>query len=204
MADITIEVRGAAHTTVAPERATVHAAVTFDGAEATQVKTQVSHAVQRVREGLEHLQWRGALEGFSVDRVQVSAHRPWNEQGEQLPLIHTASVGIRATFTDFSEVGAVALAEDLTVHDIEWHLTPATRAQVERDTRQAALRDAVVRAQDYADTLNLGTVQVRSVQDPGPAQHAPMMRAAAMAEATLDLAPAAIEIEAQVLASFTA
>lgn len=204
MPDITIEVRGEAHTTVPPERATVHASVTLDGPEPTHVKTQVAQTVHSVRQGLDRLQWRGALEGFWVDQVQVSAHRPWNDQGEQLPLVHTARVAIRATFTDFSELGGWVLTADLTVYDIEWQLSQTTRARVEREMRQAALRDAVVRAQDYADTLNVGTVQVRSVRDPGAEQHTPMLRAAAMADsaAALDLAPEPLAIEAQVLAAF--
>lgn len=202
MSDITIEVRGVARTVVPPETATVHAAVTLDGAEPTHVKNHVAQTVHGVREGLERLQWRGALEGFWIDQLQVSAHRPWNDQGEQLPLVHTATVAIRAAFTNFNELGAWVLSSGLTVHGIEWELTPVTRGRVERETRQAALHDAVVRAQDYADTLTLGTVRVRTIRDPGAEREVVMMGAAAMSDVALELTPEPIEVEAQVLAVF--
>jgi hypothetical protein len=205
MTDILIDVAGTAHTTADPERGIAHASVTADGPEPQQVKEHVSRVLVRIRAGLEELQKAAAVQRFAIDQVRISSHRPWNESGEQLPLVHTASVGITAHFADFTALGRWVTSDGLTVHYIQWTLTDQTRVALERQTRQAAVRDAAVRAQDYADALDLGPVQVRSIRDP-QAEPAPrmMMAKADMqtASADIDLAPAPIEIGAVIHAGF--
>ena len=98
----------------------------------------------------------------------------------------------------------------LAVGYIDWALTDAKRLRVERKTRQQAVRDARRRAQDYADALDLGTVQVRTVSDPGTS--GPGQRKVIMASAVADsiggatdvsLRPDDVHIEAHVEATFT-
>lgn len=57
--------------------------------------------------------------------------------------------------------------EGVQVREVSWRLTKETQLRAERDVRQEAVRQAKVRAQDYADALDLGPVSVRSINDVG-------------------------------------
>jgi len=128
--------------------------------------------------------------------------------------VHTATVSIAATFTDFDDlaawVGWSAGVPGLGVAHIAWALTDATRLAAERGTRIEAVRDAKRRAQDYADALGLGPVAVRSISDPGTG--GPGMPKVMMARAMSDpggppqisLRPDEVEIQSQVEATFVA
>lgn len=204
MTDILIDVAGTAHTTCDPELGIAHASITADGPP-QPVKDHVSFVLVRIRAGLQELQRVGAVQRFAIDQVRISAQRPWNDRGEQLPLVHTATVGVTAHFQDFSALGRWVTTDGLTVQYIDWTLTDETRAALERRTRQAAVRDAATRAQDYADALDLGPVQVRTIRDPEsePAPRLMMARADSRgASPDIDFTPAPIEIDAQIHAGF--
>ena len=207
--EITIEVQGQASTLAEPERAFVQAAVTADGPEPGPVKQQVAAGVDTARRGLDELVAQGAVTSYAVGQIQISQHRPWNEQGEQLPLVHTATAGITAEFCDLRALGQWVMTDGLLVHGVDWRLTPAARARVEREVRQQAVREAATRAQDYADALRLGPVSVRSVRDAGiPAQPGmqPRMLAAAVQESgpAVELSAEPLEVAAEVHATFVA
>lgn len=206
MTDIRIDVRGEAFTTIDPERAVVHAGVTADGPEPGPVMEQVTRTLATIRTGLEALQVAGSVAQFAIDQIRITAHRPWNDQGVQLPLVHTASVAITAKFSDFDAAGAWSASDGLTVHSITWVLTEQTRAAVERQTRQQAVRNAARNAQDYADALELGTVRVVSVRDPGTVPEPQMPRMMAAMDAgvpDISLVPEPLRITAEVHAGFT-
>ena len=203
MTDILIDVTGKASVTVGPELAVVHAAITADGPQSAPVAAQVAETLAQIRADLDSLQTSGVIESFTVDQVRLSAQRPWNQDGEQLPLVHSATVALTVTFRDFRSLGEWVTTEGLTVHYIDWRLTDDTRARLERETRQAALSDAVNRAQDYADTLELGPVVVRSVREPGAEPQPRMMMAQAGAAAAFEFTPEDIEVSAEVNATFT-
>ena len=204
--EISLDVRGTAHRTVTPERAVVSAAVRADGPQADDVKATVATVLAQVRDGLDALAAAGAVARYSVAQVWVTQHRPWNDQGEQLPLVHTATAAVTAEFADWTALGRWVLTEGLLVHGVQWELTETTRREVERRVRQEALRDAVTRAQDYADTLQLGEVRIRAVRDPGvAAEPMPRRLMAAMADSggpELDLTPEPLAVTAEVHATF--
>ncbi|NGN92291.1 SIMPL domain-containing protein [Nocardioides sp. KC13] len=218
MSDILIKVRGSHSVEVAPERGVVSAEVVFDGSSPEPVMERVQRGLHGVRAELERLERDGAIERFVVQRVRTSAERPWSQDGKQLPLVHRASVGLTAEFVDFTAlsawVGRTAADDGLQVHHIEWRLTKDSRLKVERDVRQEAVRQAKVRAQDYADALDLGPVAVRSINDVG-VSHEVAYASAAMEMAAApkmhrgstapDLAfdPDDITVNAEVEAAFT-
>jgi uncharacterized protein YggE len=99
--------------------------------------------------------------------------------------------------------------DPLSIGYIDWALTDAKRLAVERKTRQRAVRDAKVRAQDYADALDLGAVRVRSISDPGlgerPQQKVFLARAMAPPAdepSRFELRPEEITIASEVEATF--
>lgn len=214
MGSVQINVRGSHTVTATPERATVRAAVSQDGPDPESVFAAVSATLARVRAGIEALYDpdHGPVTRYAVDQVRVGSHRPWNADGERLPLVHNAAVAVAATFRDFdalsSWVAANANESGVQIGSVDWTLTRRTRAKLERRARRRALRDAQRRAQDYADALDLGAVRVVTVSDPGVG--APIGRkmvfAAAMSdvpdEQRVSLRPEDVEIEAAVEATF--
>jgi uncharacterized protein len=221
MSEILIKVRGSHTVEVPPERGVVSAEVRFDGASPEPVMERLQRGLHGVRAELERLEQEGAIERFFVQRVRTSAERPWHRDGKRLPLVHRASVGLAVEFIDFTAlatwVGRTAGDEGLRVHHVSWQLTKDSRLKVERDVRQEAVRQAKVRAQDYADALDLGPVAVRSINDVGVSreetyalaamarQAVPEAEFADAAAAAPDLAfdPEDISVFAEVEAAFT-
>ena len=200
---------------VPPELATVQAAVSFDGPVAEPVFAAAAAALSRVGDSIteRHHAKRGPITRYAIDQVRMGSHRPWNNEGQQLPLVHSAAVSINATFTDFDElarwVAWSAGIDGLSIGYIDWDLTDSQRRKVERSARQKAVRDAARRAQDYADALGLGSVAPCAVNDPGlggPPQRKVMMASAVAGPmgGTPDftLQPEDVEVNADVEATF--
>ena len=212
MGGIEIHVRGSRRVRIAPERATVYASVTRDGAERDAVFAATARILESVRASLQDLRDTDRLRWYGVDQIRVEAHRPWNADGEQLPLVHTATVAVTAQFDDLAAlsdwVSAVAVVDGVRVAGIDWTLSGRTRDRLERRARRRALRNARRRAQDYADALGLGRVRVRTVSDAGAGGHQgrPMYRLAMSSspapEPSVSLEPQDIEIDAEVEATF--
>lgn len=214
MTTVEIRVRGSHTTTLPPELATVRAAVSFDGPAAEPVLAAAAGALARVGASIEerHHAKRGPIIRYAIDQVRTGAHRPWNADGVQLPMVHTAAASITATFVDFDEltrwVSQIASIEGLAVSSIDWDLSEVKRRKSERLARQKAVRDAARRAQDYADALGLGSVAVSAVNDPGLADT--VQRKVVMANSMapgggppqLTLRPEDVEIHAEVEATF--
>ena len=207
---------GSHQLTLPPEQATLHATVTTDGPTAEPVFARAADALARVSASLEerHHPKRGPITRYGIDQVRMGAHRPWNADGQQLPLVHTASVSITATFTDFDElarwVAWAAGVDGLGIGYVDWDLSESKRRKVERIARQKAVRDAARRAQDYADALGLGSVSVTAINDPGMGGQVnrKVMMASAMAAPdgglpAFTLRPEDVDINADVEASFT-
>jgi hypothetical protein len=218
MSEILIKVRGSHSVEVAPERGVVSAEVRFDGPAPEPVMELLQRGLRGVRTELERLEHEGAIKRFVIQRARTSAERPWHTDGKQLPLVHRAAVGLWAEFVDFKAlatwVGRTAGDEGLRVDHVSWQLTKESRLKVERDVRQEAVRQAKVRAQDYADALDLGPVAVRSINDVGvsrevayasAAMDMEMASAGARKSAAPDLAfdPDDISVYAEVEAAFT-
>lgn len=108
----------------------------------------------------------------SAEQLRTWSHRPWNEEGKQLPLVHHASVGIEVKLRDFAALSGwvdehVTSIGGFRVTTIEWALTVIRRAELIQQVRTRAVRDAVERAQLYADALGLGKVSPVSIADAG-------------------------------------
>jgi len=211
MTDVAITVRGTHSVTLPPQQATVYATVSADGPAAEPVLQLVVATLADVNASLQsrHDPAGGPVTRYAVEQIHKGAHRPYNQDGRQLPLVHTASATVTATFTDFADLAAwieqVAGLDGVGINHIEWALTGDRRQAVEREARQEAVRDARRRAQDYADALELGPVVVRTVSDPGlsgPEQPKIMMARAMAGAPEIALRPEDVEIAAQVEATF--
>lgn len=218
MSDVTITVRGEHEMRVPPERGTVHVTVRAEGHERTGVVETAMRLAEPVRTSITERQGSGSVTDWTSKRLAVRAERPWNSEGKQLALVYYASVDFTATFAEASDlsvwVSEISVWDGVDIGAVHWHLTPPTRAEIEREVASSAVGVAVRRAEAYASTLGLQTVVPLEIADTGlisreqtPAPQMMMARGAAfVAESApaMEYEPEEIVISATVEARFTA
>lgn len=197
MSDVIITVRGEHELRVAPERATVHLSVSQEGPDRQAVVDRTLTLAAPVREGVVAREQTGAVTAWTSQRLAIHADRPWNNEGKRLAPIYRASVDFTATFADLSEMSVwtteISGWDGVTITHVDWHLTPETEAEVEREVATQAVGVAVARARAYAQALGLENVTALEIADRGLISEAAapaMMQAKAMRGAAFDMASA--------------
>jgi len=220
----TISVTGEAKAHRAAERGTVHLTIGFEGRRRAEVlpPTEALHAeVTAVLGSLRDD--AGPVTWWSSDQIRVGGHRPWNNQGKQLPIVYRTAVTVRAKFSDFERLGSwvteLSQRDGVTVNRIEWTLTERTRDTVTAEVRRAAVADAIDKATAYAEAAGFARVHPVAISDPGllegtgggspgPQPAAYSARAGAPRGAAepggIEFTPEEITISAQVHARFAA
>jgi uncharacterized protein len=212
-----ITVRGSFAAFERPERGTVHATIEYEGPAMEPVYERVARDLDAVKASIALLDGgeNGAVTWWSADQLRTWSNRPWNKDGKQLPLVHHASVRLDVKFRDFSALSRwvgehLANTEGFRIAHVEWALTAKRRDALEKEVRTRAARDAVTRAQAYADALGLGQVRPVAIADAGMLDTRPQsgppaayLRAAAVGGASdVELEPEHIEVSAEVDARF--
>jgi len=210
-----ITVRGTFSAFQPPERGTVHATVAYEGPEMEPVYDRVATDLEALKASIVALKDGGAVTWWSADQLRTWSNRPWNDKGKQLPLVHHAGVSVEVKFGDFAALSRwvgqhVAAVEGFRVDRVEWALTVKQREKLLSDVRTRAVRDAVSRAQQYADALGLGKVRPLAVADAGMLNARPdggtkgvhMPMAAPGGGVVAELVPEHIEVSAVVDARF--
>ncbi len=215
-----ITVRGTFSTFQAPERATVHATIAFEGPAMEPVYDRVARDLDAVKASVTPLKTgdHGPVTWWSAQQLRTWSNRPWNKDGIQMPLVHHASVGIEVKFRDFASLSRwvgnhVANTDGFRVASIEWALTSKRHKDLQRQARIRAVEDAVVKAQEYAEALGLGTIRPIAIADAGmlganlhperDASPASLRMAAPMGGAPeIELLPEDIEVSSAVDARF--
>lgn len=171
--EVTITVRGS-HEVYAPaERGTVHVDVTSQGPEAASVYDEATRAAGLFTDAVRplHDPDHGPVTWWSSDQLSTWAQRPTNKQGVRLPVVHHARVAFRVKFADFTELSRwldqVVSIEGVGIDHIVWTLTERHARELTLSVRAAAARDAIDKAQAYADALGLGQVRVIHIADAG-------------------------------------
>lgn len=220
MSEVTVTVRGEHEARVAPERATIRVGVRADGPERTAVVENVMRLAEPVRSSITDRADTGSVVEWTSKRLSVRAERPWSNDGKRLAPVYYASIDFTATFAEASDlsiwVSDISPWDGVEVGWVDWHLTTATRAQIERDVAAAAVGVAVTRAEAYAGALGLHEVTPLEIADVGlissgqPSPGAPMLKArggvafAADAAPSMEYEPEEIVISATVEARFLA
>jgi uncharacterized protein len=223
MSETVITVQGSSSIKHSAERATVAAAVSHDGPSRDKVFAETTTAAESITTALRgmHDTASGPVVEWSSDRIGVWSDRPWNNDGRQLPLVYHATIGVRATFTDFDAlarwVEAVATTSGASVGSIDWELLDPTRDALLAEVRTKAVQDAAAKALVYARAAGLTSVTATAIADPGllgspddplPAAGAGPQRMFAAksmsSSAPLAFTPQELEVTAQVDARFAA
>lgn len=213
---ITVQGRFAHH--LAPERARVTLAASFDGPD----RDPVFHAATAAAEALaariasDFDPATGPVHAHSSDSVRVWADRPWSQDGARLPLVHHASISLTVKYGDFGALARfiddVVDIEGVAIEGIDWSLTESTLAALLAEVRSRAVKDAVAKASVYAQSIGLGSVRAVAIADAGmlsdastpPEAHRMMRLASATSGGVLSLRPEEITVEAAVDARFIA
>ncbi|MFT3944457.1 MAG: SIMPL domain-containing protein [Ancrocorticia sp.] len=184
MSTVVITVRGQAESRSAPEIATIHVSVEFDGTDRAEVMERALRLGEVVRGEIEQLADDGTVSEWSSDQLTVWSSRPWSSDGEQLPLVHTASLALRVVFADLYKlsgwVSAIAEREGVKIGGITWDLMPATRKRIEHETAGQAVADAIERASTYAAAVGRRGVTPVQIADVGLLQGSPAEPVAAL------------------------
>ncbi|MFK3679388.1 SIMPL domain-containing protein [Microbacterium sp. NPDC090218] len=220
MSEVTVTVRGEHEARIAPERATIRVSVRAEGPERTAVVEHVMRLADPVRGSITERADAGSVVEWTSKRLSVRAERPWNNEGKRLAPVYYASIDFTATFAEASElsiwVSDISPWDGVEVGWVDWHLTPVTRTQIEREVAAEAVSVAVTRAKAYAGALGLDQVTPLEIADVGLISNgqatpgAPLMKArggmafAADAAPAMEYEPEEIVISATVEARFLA
>ena len=226
MVDTIITVQGEYSAWYPAERATVRAGVHTDGPKRDAVFERALASAEALRASIEALYDKdaGPITWWTADSVRVWSERPWNNEGKQLAPVFHAALDVTAKFKDFSVLARwvedAAAIDAVTVGSISWDLTDATKTSATGEVSSRAVKDAVAKAQVFAQSIGLASVTAIALADPGMlgdpssasgAMPAPMFRGAMKAQAfdgagapSLALKPEEIAVESVVDARFVA
>ncbi|MER6009093.1 SIMPL domain-containing protein [Streptomyces bluensis] len=210
-----IAVRGEAHLEVDPEIARIGVTVSARGKDR---RAALDDLTRRNATALDLIKTYGdAVERVETGAFSITPELTKHGRGERVHAYH-GRVHITAELTDFTALGELTthLADlDLTrVDGPWWTLRPASPAH--RQARQQAVREAVLRAREYAEALgttldalielaDIGAENTQPPYPPTPGRMRSMAYGADAGEAAapLDLEPQRQHVYAQVNARFT-
>lgn len=207
----TISVLGSASRSLPPDLGTARVIVRLEGVDRGAVTRAAAALHARVTGEARRLEERGAVIGWTAGQVWTSTVD--HHRGRQPPERRaTATATVRAVFRDFAALGewlaSLAGTDGLELAGVEWALTEQHRREAEREVRREAILDARSRALAYAEALGFEGVELRTAAEPGTRQSGYDVRYAReeMAAGTeaYDLHPDDLEVEAAIVAEFTA
>ena len=214
-----ITVRGSAEQRFPAERAIVSMAAAIEGPDRKQVFDDAVAIHEPLVSQLRDLVDLHAVGPWSSDQVRVFSHRPWEADGKRGAMVHVARVHVTAEFTNFERLSGFldfwSGTEGVEVNGLGWDVSVKNRRAYEAEIRKAAVDDAVVKAQSYANAVRRGKVVAVQLADPGMLTHDPeaaggfpMLAKAGFADSEggpqLDLTPSEIVIHVDVDARFVA
>jgi hypothetical protein len=108
-----------------------------------------------------------AITHWTMKTLHTSSVVRADREGKKLPREFTASTSFSVRFCDVAELGSFAsmltTMENVSVQQISWELTDATKAGLGTRGRIEAIRDANHQAKDYAEALGRGEVTAYEV-----------------------------------------
>ncbi|WP_448317739.1 SIMPL domain-containing protein [Streptomyces sp. CO7] len=161
-----VAVRGEAHLEVDPEVARITLTVTARGADR---RDAVTNLTRRNNAALELLKTYGdAVAHTETGTLSITPETAQRGRGERIRA-YNGRVTLTAEITDFTVLGELttrlADLDHTSVHGPHWSLRPDSPAH--RRARQEAVRQAVVRAREYAEALGTTLTGVIDIADIG-------------------------------------
>jgi uncharacterized protein YggE len=160
----TVAVRGEAVREVEPELAQLTVTIAARDSDRERVLRRLAERAAELRALLDR--YAPAIERRETSRIYV--YPQLKRSGERVRA-YEGAVSTTVTFSDFSDLGEVALTladhDQTTVYGPSWALRPDSPAYGE--ARRAAIDDALGRAREYADALGARLVRLVELTDTG-------------------------------------
>ncbi|MEU3986656.1 SIMPL domain-containing protein [Streptomyces sp. NPDC026672] len=209
-----VSVRGEAHLDVDPELARLHVTV---GSRGRDRRAALDDLTRRNAAALDLVKSYGeAVERLETGFLSITPELSAHGRGERVRT-YTGQVRLTADLRDFTVLGELTTRlADMELTRVDgpwWSLRPGS--PVHRRARQEAVRDAVLRAREYAEALGAALADLIELADIGAEEGGPQFRAAGRTRsrsfsadaqdmaAPIDLEPQRQQVHAQVTARFT-
>jgi uncharacterized protein len=179
MAPLTIQLDGVSKTQWPAERCVLSITISSQDEFQANVSTEVKKTSNELQELFRQLSPKtdeglpsptAPVTIFSMTSLRTSTWIPKDRDGNPLAAVHEAATTFTITFRDFSKLAEVTSAlftkPFVGIDGTDWRLTDQTRERASTETRKAALRDAIRKADEYADVLGVNAV-VSEITDHG-------------------------------------
>lgn len=163
---IEITVSGFAEERVSADQALLVASLSRNNASRDAALSEVAQLQSRLVDRAKALVAEGAAAKFSSEAVSTYSNSWRDEQGETV-VEHHAQSTVRILVTALDRVGELAaeLTDTGANTQVSWDLSQELRADLTRNLRSVAVGDARAAAQDYADAIGAGSIQMVSLRD---------------------------------------
>ncbi|KAL3475529.1 hypothetical protein BJX99DRAFT_259303 [Aspergillus californicus] len=178
MPSISIKTTGHASLSRPAERAILKINVQDSGTDNTTVSNNVLSCTRRIKEMIEPLNAKlasgevapdAAITHFSMGSLRKYTYNKYNNDGDITGKTYHVSTAFDVRFRDFEILASVGTELSampfVDLGGIEWQLTDATKGSFVSQVRSLAAKDALKRAEDYANTFNKFKVDVVEILD---------------------------------------
>lgn len=190
MSPFTIHVNGKAVIPHPAERALINVVVASSGTSKQWVSDEVITTAKHV-EGLlrelspkndsEEAKKAAPLAHWSKTSLSATSHVPRDRDGNDLARKYHATVTFDIRFRNFEKLGSfgtrLSVIPHVEVNNIQWILTNITEKAFHSQLRKEAARDALQKAEDYAEVLGCKHVKPVELSEAGLSSHAGMYAA---------------------------
>lgn len=210
-------VRGTASHVYSAECVSVPLTAEFEESKSVAAHEKAVWLQSQLIAAVRELETAAAVRKWSSDRVRSHSYRPTDHEGRLRPPVYRTSISVSVEFTDFDALApfmdAWGAHDGVQIGELRWAVLRENRDGYEADVRAEAVRNAVAKAQAYADAVDAGPVRALALADPGmlsadTAGGAPIARAAMFAAPAggpaLEIQSGGVEISVSVDARFAA
>lgn len=179
MAPLEIHISGTSSVAYRPERGTLAITVKSSGPEQQPVSAEVTNTSNELNKGFKELSPKletgvatpeAAVTTFSSKHLRTWSTTPTDQNNNSLPPIYHATISFNVVFRDFEKLnevaGMLASYPKVQIDSVNWDLTEATQKELGSETRKEAIRDAITKANDYAEVVGVKVVPVE-IRDQG-------------------------------------
>ncbi|KAJ5111568.1 hypothetical protein N7532_002103 [Penicillium argentinense] len=174
MPPLKIILQGHSAVTQQPERGVLHFNIRSDGPHREAVSKEVietASEITRVFRELSPKSETGAtlanapITSFSSTALQTWASKERMPNSDEWQRIHSARLSIGANFQDFNKLNEVVsnlvIYPNVMIESLDWVLTEATQKSLSSEARKDAMRDAIQKANDYAEVIGRQVVAIK-------------------------------------------
>lgn len=163
---IEITVSGSAEERVAADQAQIVATVSVNDSSRESALDEVATIQASLMDRAKALVSEGVASNYASDPVSTYSNSWRNDQGETT-VEHHAQSTVRILLTALERVGELAAElTDLGANtQVNWQLSQDRRTGLTRSLRSVAVGDARAAAEDYAEAVGAGSIQMVSLRD---------------------------------------